>query len=63
VSKKRLRRKVSALERRIREHEEKIAAEKLRADPDQGLISHWETEIKAFRKSLKKAKERLGGEK
>jgi len=63
VTKKRLRQKISSLGKRIKEHEEKVAAEKSRIDPDEGLISHWEREIRAFRKASDKAKKRLGGEK
>ena len=63
MSKKRLRQKISSLEKRIREHEEKVVTEKLRVEPDEGLISHWEREIRAIRKALDKARKRLGGEK
>jgi len=63
VSKKRLQQKISSLEKRIKEHEEKVVTEKSRVEPDEGLISHWEREIRAFRKALDKARKRLGGEK
>lgn len=63
MGKKRLRHKISSLEKRIREHEEKIIIEKSRVEPDEGLIFHWEREIAAFRKALEKARKKLGGEK
>ncbi len=63
MSKKRLQQKISSLEKRIKEHEEKVVTEKSRVEPDEGLISHWEREIRAFRKALDKARKRLGGEK
>jgi len=63
VSKKRLQQKISSLEKRIREHEGKVVTEKSRVEPDEGLISYWEREIRAFRKALDKARKRLGGEK
>ena len=39
---------IRSLEKRITEHEDKIAAELLRESPDTGLIKHWEVEIRAF---------------
>jgi chromosome segregation ATPase len=62
VGKKRLRQKISSLEKRIKEHKEKVATEKSRIEPDEGLIFHWEREIRAFQEALDKAKKRLGGE-
>ena len=45
---KRVRKRINSLEWRIREHEQKIALEKERFNPDVGLIDHWEKEIKGW---------------
>jgi hypothetical protein len=44
----------------IHGHEEKIRIERSKDRPDEGLISHWEKEIRAFRKGVNDAKKRLG---
>jgi hypothetical protein len=60
MGKARYRRKMESLEARIREHLEKINQEKQKATPDEGLIRHWEREIKAFQKGIRRAQKRLG---
>ncbi len=51
---------IRSLERRIAEHEGKIRLEYTKDFPDQGIIRHWETEIKAFEKGIQQALRRLG---
>jgi len=62
LSKRRYRRKIESLEERIREHQEKIQREREKDKPDEGLIAHWEEEIRAFQEAIRRAKKRLGGE-
>jgi len=61
VGSKGLKQRILSLERRITEHEEKISAERIRGNPDDKLVAHWEKEIKAFQKGIDRAKKRLGG--
>ena len=63
MGEKELRKKIRTLEQRIREHGTKILTERARAYSDEGRIRHWETEIKAFRDGINRARKRLGGEK
>lgn len=51
---------ISSLEARIAEHQEKIRLELEKEFPDQGLINHWQKEIKAFEKGIEQALKRLG---
>ena len=51
---------ISSLQARIAEHQEKIKLELERELPDQGLIHHWQKEIRAFEKGIKRALKRLG---
>jgi hypothetical protein len=48
------------LQERIQEHGTKILVERARAQPDEGRIRHWETEIRAFRDGIDRARKRLG---
>jgi hypothetical protein len=50
---------IRSLQRRIAEHEDKINKELQKDYPDQGLIKHWQTEIRAFEKGVKQALKRL----
>ncbi|MQL52938.1 hypothetical protein GFC01_11840 [Desulfofundulus thermobenzoicus] len=61
MGKKGLKSRIKSLEKRIKEHQEKIIAEKAKTYPNEGLISHWDKEIKAFQKSIESAKKRMGG--
>lgn len=45
---------------RIAEHEEKIRLELEKDFQDEGLIHHWEKEIRAFEKAIQQARKRLG---
>ena len=60
MGKKELRKKMRTLEQRIQEHGTKILAERAKAQPDEGRIRHWETEIRAFRDGINRARKRLG---
>jgi len=51
---------ISSLESRIAEHQEKIKLELEKDFPDQGLINHWEKEIKAFEQGIKQAFKKKG---
>lgn len=51
---------IRSLQRRIVEHENKIKKELEKDYPDQGLIKHWQTEIRAFEKGVQQALKRLG---
>jgi hypothetical protein len=60
---KRTRKRIDGLDRRIRQHEEKIAEEKVRGNPDLGTIRHWEIEIRTWRNDVERLKKRLPGRK
>jgi peptidoglycan hydrolase CwlO-like protein len=51
---------ILSLQARIDEHQEKIKLELEKDYPDQGLIKHWQTEIKPFKKGIEQALKRLG---
>ena len=51
---------ISSLQARIAEHQEKIKLELEKELPDQGLINHWQKEIRAFEKGIKRVLKRLG---
>ena len=59
MGKSHFRKAISSLESRIIEHQEKIILELEKEHPDQGLIKHWEKEIKAFEQGIKQALKRL----
>ena len=40
-------------------HRSKIAKERRKSIPDEGLIKHWESEIRGAQKSIARYKERL----
>lgn len=50
---------IRSLNRRIAEHQEKIRLEYEKDSPDDGLIRHWKTEIRAFEKGIQQALKRL----
>jgi hypothetical protein len=60
MGKARYRCKIESLEARIQEHQEKIERERRKATPDEGLIYHWEREIKAFQDGIYRAQKRIG---
>jgi hypothetical protein len=52
LGKKNHRKAIRSLTQRIEEHQEKIRLELERERPDQGLIDHWQKEIRAFEKGI-----------
>lgn len=60
MGKKELRKKVRALDVRIREHEAKILVERELGQPNEGRVRQWEAEIRAFRSAIARARKRLG---
>lgn len=60
MGKKNHEKSIRSLNQRITEHQVKISRELEKDYPDQGLIRHWQTEIRAFEKGIDKAIKRLG---
>ena len=60
MGKKNHKKAIRSLNRRIAEHQEKIKLEYEKNSPDEGLVRHWETEIRAFEKGIQQALKRLG---
>lgn len=60
MGKKNHKKAIRSLSQRIAEHLEKIRIESEKDFPDQGLIRHWESEIRAFEKGIQQAQKRLG---
>lgn len=54
----RLRSRIEAQERVIREHEEEIAQERQKLGPNWGLIQHWGSEIQAAQKKIARLQRR-----
>lgn len=53
------RRAIRGLRAQIDEHLRKIAAERAGNESDEGLILHWENELKAFTERLERLEARL----
>ncbi|MDX2214328.1 MAG: hypothetical protein SFY66_13645 [Oculatellaceae cyanobacterium bins.114] len=60
MGKKNHKKAIRSLTQRIAEHQEKIRLEYEKDNPDEGLIAHWEKEIRAFEKGIQQAQKRLG---
>jgi len=60
MGKKHHKKAIRSLRLRISEHQEKIKLEYEKEFPDQGLIRHWEMQIRAFEKGIQQARKRLG---
>lgn len=60
MGKKHFKKAIASWESRIAEHQQKIRLELEKDYPDQGLISHWQKEIKAFEKGIEQGLKRLG---
>ncbi len=54
-----LRTKIAGIRRKIAEHQDKVRTEKMKPDPDDGQIAHWEHEIEAHEKRLRILMRRL----
>jgi len=59
MGRRELRKKIRTLEDRIQEHGTKILIERARPQPNEGRVRHWETEIRAFRDGINRARKRL----
>jgi hypothetical protein len=59
MGKRALRKRIESLIGRVHDHELKILMKRERANPNQGLVRHWEAEISAFQKSIESARRRL----
>jgi hypothetical protein len=59
VGKGSFRKQIRSLARQVQIHERKIADERKKPHPDEGLIRHWEAEISGLKKGLEKAHKRL----
>ncbi|BAY97278.1 hypothetical protein NIES37_12160 [Tolypothrix tenuis PCC 7101] len=60
MGKKHHKKAIVSLNQRIVEHQEKIRLESAKDFPDEGLIRHWEKEIRAFEKAIEQVRKRLG---
>jgi hypothetical protein len=60
LGKRRHLRKIARLDEVIQAHRGKIASEQGKDHPDEGLIAHWEREIRAFENRIRQARKRLG---
>lgn len=56
---KRLRKQVEGLQLQVDFHILKIADERRKENPDQGLIKHWQKEVDAWRPQIQKKRARL----
>ena len=61
MKRKKLKKKIESLSDRIKEHKDKIAAERQISFPDEGCIAHWEKEIAVFKKEIDKTLRKLEG--
>lgn len=52
MGKKNHKKAIRSLTQRIAEHQEKIRLEYEKDIPDEGLIGHWKSEIRAFEKGI-----------
>jgi chromosome segregation ATPase len=59
MSNRAIRRAIQSLREQIEAHEQKIAQEKGRSEPNEGVIHHWEREIETFTIRLHRLEERL----
>jgi hypothetical protein len=55
--------KLDGLLRQIARHEYKVIEESLRHNKDEGLIKHWQTEIRALKARATRLQRRLPGRK
>lgn len=60
MGKKNHKKTIRTLTQRITEHQNKINLEYEKDNPDEGLIKHWQSEIRAFEKGIQQARKRLG---
>jgi hypothetical protein len=56
---KQLRKRIRGLNIPLQEHLEKIALERSKEQPDEGLIHHWEKEVRAWQHEIRRLEQRL----
>ncbi|GAB4421998.1 MAG: hypothetical protein Fur0044_19790 [Anaerolineae bacterium] len=54
-----IRKSIQSLRQRIIEHLEKVERERVKPEPDLGLINHWQSEIETFTTRLRRLEDRL----
>jgi hypothetical protein len=59
MSNRAIRKAIESLREQILEHQEKIGREREKSIPDEGVIRHWEGEIRAFTIRLRRLEDRL----
>lgn len=59
MSNRTVRKAIQSLRQRIYEHQEKIEREQSQSESDEGLIAHWQSEIRAFTIRLRRLELRL----
>jgi hypothetical protein len=56
---KHLRNRIRGLSIPLQEHLEKIALERSKTNPDEGLMSHWNKEVRAWQQEIQRLEQRL----
>ena len=56
---KHLRNRIRGLNIPLQEHLEKIALERSKQQPDEGLITHWNKEVRAWQHEIQRLEQRL----
>jgi hypothetical protein len=56
---KHIRNRIRGLSIPLQEHLEKIALERSKVQPDEGLIQHWEKEVRAWQHEIQRLEQRL----
>ena len=51
--------KIEDKRRFIQEHQDKINAERAKSNPDEGLVKHWQSEIRGARNAINRYERRL----
>ena len=57
-----LRRRIAGSQRMIEEHESKICRERMKTQPDEDLIAHWQHEIEVRKQQVGRLTRRLNRE-
>ncbi|MBI4849715.1 MAG: hypothetical protein HY808_14290 [Nitrospirae bacterium] len=61
MKRNKLRKKIESLRKQVKEHEDKVQAEKQKSFPNDGCVAHWQKEITAFENQIEKAMKKLEG--
>jgi predicted nucleic acid-binding Zn-ribbon protein len=59
MSNRNIRKAIRSLWLRVREHEDKIANEMAKPQPDTAVIAHWEREIQTWQRRIQRLEDRL----